>query len=103
MNNNINKYKNMVAYIMIYFIIIFCFLCNSFCLSNNNSNSNNNNNVISNPIYNNYTILLDAGSTGTRIYIYNYDNNFPSETIQELSQMKINIAMSTLYGNSTGN
>jgi GDA1/CD39 (nucleoside phosphatase) family len=49
-----------------------------------------------------FTIVLDAGSTGSRVYVYKYSPDCPLETITEVSHMRVNPALSTFVGNSTG-
>ena len=49
-----------------------------------------------------YTIVLDAGSTGSRIYVYMYDPIWPLETITEVSHMRVHPALSTFVGNPGG-
>ena len=49
-----------------------------------------------------HIIVLDAGSTGSRVYIYKYDPAFPLETIAEVAHMRVNPALSTFVNNSAG-
>lgn len=49
-----------------------------------------------------HIIVLDAGSTGSRVYIYKYDTEFPLETISEVAHMRVNPALSTFVNNSAG-
>lgn len=49
-----------------------------------------------------HVIVLDAGSTGSRIYIYKYDNMRPLETISEVDHKRVNPALSTFVNNSAG-
>ena len=37
----------------------------------------------------NYVIVLDAGSTGTRIYIYRYNDSSPFESLQAVTQKRV--------------
>jgi hypothetical protein len=49
-----------------------------------------------------HIIILDAGSTGSRIYIYKFDVKFPLETITEVAHKRVNPALSTFVNNSIG-
>ena len=49
-----------------------------------------------------HVIVLDAGSTGSRVYVYKYDHEHPLETIQEVAHMRVNPALSTFVNNSAG-
>jgi Golgi nucleoside diphosphatase len=49
-----------------------------------------------------HIIVLDAGSTGSRIYIYKYDNTLPLETISEVAHKRVNPALSTFVNDSIG-
>jgi len=47
-----------------------------------------------------YVVLLDAGSTGTRIYIYAYDPVAgPLQSVKEVAHLRKNPALSTFYNN----
>ena len=59
------------------------------------ASSNNDNNL-------RYTIVLDAGSTGSRCYVYRYDVAQPLYTIMEVAHMRVNPALSSFVGNATG-
>ena len=52
--------------------------------------------------YDSHTIIMDAGSTGTRVYVYKFDHLRPLETMVEVAHMRVNPAMSTFVGNATG-
>lgn len=49
-----------------------------------------------------YIIVMDAGSTGSRIYIYKYDDEYPLETIAEVAHMRVIPALSTFVNDSAG-
>lgn len=49
-----------------------------------------------------HIIVLDAGSTGSRIYIYKYDSMLPLETISEVAHKRVNPALSTFVNDSVG-
>jgi hypothetical protein len=37
-----------------------------------------------------YAVLMDAGSTGTRVYVYKWDSDQPLETIAEVDRKRTN-------------
>lgn len=47
-----------------------------------------------------YMLIADAGSTGTRIYIYSYNSSRPLGSFLEVAHYRINQALSSLYGDS---
>lgn len=49
-----------------------------------------------------FTIVLDAGSTGSRVYIYKFEADRPLSTISEVAHMRVNPALSTFVGNPNG-
>lgn len=49
-----------------------------------------------------FVVVLDAGSTGSRCYVYSYDSLQPLHTIMEVAHMRVNPALSTFVGNAAG-
>ena len=49
-----------------------------------------------------FIIVMDAGSTGSRVYVYKYDEKHPLETIVEVAHMRVHPALSTFVNNSAG-
>lgn len=49
-----------------------------------------------------YKVLLDAGSTGTRVYIYSYDEDHPYQTIDEIAREKSTQPLSSFISNKVG-
>jgi GDA1/CD39 (nucleoside phosphatase) family len=49
-----------------------------------------------------YIIVMDAGSTGSRVYVYKYDEKYPLETIAEVAHMRVHPALSTFVNDSAG-
>mmetsp|Transcript_10676 Transcript_10676/g.16173 ORF Transcript_10676/g.16173 Transcript_10676/m.16173 type:complete len:472 (-) Transcript_10676:11-1426(-) len=49
-----------------------------------------------------YSVFIDAGSAGTRVYIYTYNIDSPLDTLTEISSKKIQTALSSLYLNEEG-
>jgi len=49
-----------------------------------------------------YTVLLDAGSTGTRCYVYTYDKHEPFESITEIARQRSINAISSFVNNTIG-
>lgn len=74
--------------------------------SEKDSEDNENNNEINseNNDKNNekYIIILDAGSTGSRIYIFKYDISYPLESIVEIAHKRVNPALSSFVNDSIG-
>ncbi|RYH31459.1 hypothetical protein EON65_02645, partial [archaeon] len=49
-----------------------------------------------------YKVLIDSGSTGSRVYIYRYLRENPLLTMREVSHMRARPALSTFYQNRSG-
>lgn len=49
-----------------------------------------------------YSVLLDAGSTGTRVYIYKFLLDNPIESIVEIAHKRMNPGLSKFFGNLSG-
>eukprot|EP01031_Cornospumella_fuschlensis_P039241 gene39241-47755_t len=49
-----------------------------------------------------YKVLIDSGSTGSRVYIYRYLRENPLLTMREVAHMRARPALSTFYQNRTG-
>lgn len=50
----------------------------------------------------NYQIVIDCGSTGSRVYIYRYLVASPLSSMQEVANKRVRPALSTFYGNYSG-
>jgi hypothetical protein len=49
-----------------------------------------------------FTVLLDAGSTGTRVYVYSYDKEQPFQSINEIARKRSMFPLSSFVNNATG-
>ncbi len=48
-----------------------------------------------------YRVLIDSGSTGSRVYIYSYEGSAPLSTLQEVAHMRVRPALATYYNKFT--
>jgi GDA1/CD39 (nucleoside phosphatase) family len=53
--------------------------------------------AISNPTQEEYVVLMDAGSTGTRVYVYSYEPLSPIHSIKELGFHKVPYVQSEVF------
>lgn len=49
-----------------------------------------------------FTVLLDAGSTGTRVYVYSYDKEQPFHSINEIARKRSTFPLSSFVNNTIG-